>query len=193
VLLALGFTITSIASEQPTVRARVSVDDGIYRLHSEVLIARTPAQVRRVLSDYARLPHINPGISTVKLLDTAANGEQRMAVEAAACVMMFCRQYRWVQRVQELADGSIQAVIEKSSTDSSPGDFRRGQTLYRFLPHEHCTRLVFEAELEPVFWIPAFVGPWLMERKLVTEALETARSVERFTAEETADSCPSLS
>lgn len=165
----------ALAEEETLVRAQVQVQDGVYQLYSEVLISRPPPQVRQVLADYTRLPQINSGITAVRLLDHSPSGEQRMAVEATSCVALFCRTYRWVQAVAQLSDGSIQAVIEPQHSD-----FRQGLTRYRFLPHDHCTRLVFEARLEPVFWLPPFLGAWLIERKLAAEALETAHNIESY-------------
>ena len=167
--------------------ARVSIKGQTYRLHSEVIVALSPRQVRAVLTQYTRLPLVNPGISAVHALAPAAGGIPRMRVEASACVLMFCRTYRWVQAVQELADGSIRAVIEPQDSD-----FQYGVTHYRFIPHGDCTRLEFDAELEPDFWLPPLLGPWLIERKLITEALETARGVEYHAGIETLAQCPPL-
>jgi hypothetical protein len=190
ILLAVDPVIATEPPQLPVqTQAQVSIENGVYRLYSEVVIGRTPAQVYRVLSDFSQLPRINSGITAVKLLDFV-DGSQRMIVEASSCVLLFCRTYRWVQSARKLADGSIQADIEDTSVDAVPSDFKYGQTLYRFLPYQGCTRLVFEAELEPKFWIPPFIGPWLIERKLVTEALETARSVEQHAGAESASQTP---
>ena len=189
--IALGVAL-AYAGESPEALARVSVKAGVYHLYSAVLVEQAPAQVRRVLTDYAQLPRINPGITKVRLLDVSATGAQRMAVEATSCVMLFCRTYRWVQAVRDLDDGTILAVLESPPGDLQ-SDFRKGLTRYRFLPHDDdCTRLVFEAELEPIFWIPPMVGPWLIERKLIAEALETARSIEAIAAAEPVKSCQPL-
>ena len=184
ILLMPGWVL---AEAESNVRAQVQVDAGVYQLYSEVLISQPPPQVRQVLADYTRLPQINSGITAVRLLEHSPTGEQRMAVEATSCVALFCRTYRWVQAVTQLPDGSIQAVIEPQHSD-----FRQGLTRYRFLPHDHCTRLVFEARLEPVFWLPPFLGAWLIERKLAAEALETARNIESYAESAASGECAPL-
>ena len=186
-LAALCWSGIALPDSESGAQARVSIEGKIYRLHSEVIVALSPAQVRAVLTQYTMLPRVNSGISAVHELKPAADGALRLRVETSACVLKFCRLYRWVQAVHDLRDGSIRADIEPQDSD-----FRRGITRYRFEPHGDCTHLLFDAELEPKFWIPPLLGPWLMERKLITEAVETARSVEYHAGVKTASQCPPL-
>jgi hypothetical protein len=40
--------------------------------------------------------------------------------------------------------------------------------------------VLIRSAVEPDFWIPPFIGPWLIERKLRSETLETVRNLERL-------------
>ena len=42
------------------------------------------------------------------------------------------------------------------------------------------TCLEFKAELEPDFWVPPLIGPWLIQRKLHQEAIVTAEGIEKL-------------
>ena len=36
----------------------------------------------------------------------------------------------------------------------------------------------FSAELEPAFWVPPIIGPWLFRHKITSELLESATYME---------------
>lgn len=169
---------------EPQVSVQVSKQDALYVARSEIIIALSPQQVRTKLTQYTRLPELNPGIKSVQVLPFNTAGRLRLRVKAAACVLFFCRSYSWNQMVYEQADGSIIALIEPDN-----GAFKRGKTHYQFLPHGLCTRMVFKAELEPEFWIPPLIDIWAFKRKLHQEAVQTAQTLEQVSAAKTIPNC----
>lgn len=161
--------------------AQVQHKQGRYRVHADVLIALTPERVRAILTDYEKLPDINSGIETVTL-EAGPENELRMRVQASACILFFCQPYDWVQTVKTLPSGDIFTVME-----TSEGSFRRGWVRYRLVLEGQQTRLIFDADLEPAFWVPPLIGPWAVKRKLIDEAFETAQGVERVASQRTFD------
>ena len=157
------------------IRSSVESDSGRFVMHSEVLVALPPAQVLGILTQFENLPSVNGGIRGVNILHRDASGQVRMQVFTGVCILMFCKEYQWVQEVNILPGGEVMAVI-----DPVVSDFREGWARWRFLPQGTCTRLVFEADLRPDFWFPPVVGQWLLGHKLAAEALETGQGVERL-------------
>jgi hypothetical protein len=51
---------------------------------------------------------------------------------------------------------------------------------WEFRAVDQRTQLDFNAELEPAFWIPPFVGPWLVENSLREEAQRTSSGIEQL-------------
>jgi hypothetical protein len=130
--------------------------------------------VRAILTDYEGLPRVNPGIKKVELLDSAGTGA-RMRVTSGVCMLLICLDYTWVQNVTTSPAGDVVAVV-----DGTEGDFREGRARWRFRADAARTRLVFDGYVVPSFWFPPLLGPWLIKRKLLEEALETAVGVERL-------------
>jgi Protein of unknown function (DUF3047) len=60
------------------------------------------------------------------------------------------------------------------------GDFRQGNGRWHLLPDDGGTRLIFDVDLTPKYWLPPVFGPWLMKRKLAEEAFEFAQGLERL-------------
>jgi hypothetical protein len=174
-IAALLLSAAGVARASETQFAAVSYNDGRFIAHTEVLIARPIEEVRAVLTDYENLPAINRGIKTVSILRRGAAGEARMRVVAEACVLVFCRRYTWVQDASLAPSGDIVTVI-----DPALSDFREGRIRYRLVSQQAAhTRLIFDADLVPDFWLPPLIGPWIVKQKLLTEALETAQGVEQ--------------
>lgn len=172
-LLPLGLTVCADT-------ASVIYRSGRFIVHTEVLIALSPARVRHILGDYRNLPKVNSGITAVILLQQRARAT-RMRVFAHACVWFYCRGYSWLQTAKQLPSGDIVTVIDPQPHEQS--DFESGTLRYRFIAEGERTRLLFDAELTPAFWLPPMIGPWVMKRKLLREAEETARGVVRIAAQ----------
>lgn len=173
-LAVLGPASPACWAEEP-IQASVERQGERFVLHSESLIRAPVSQVRAILSRFEELPRINDGIKSVQLLARRDNGEIRMRVSTEVCILLICLDWSWVQEVKTLANGDIEAVIVPAESD-----FREGWTRYRFRPEHGNTRLIFDASLVPNFWVPPALGPWIIERKLAREALETAQAVERL-------------
>jgi len=155
--------------------ATVEHDRGRFTLHTDVLIEAPAARTRAVLTQFEKLPRVNPGIQSVKILGHTPDGQVRMRVRSRVCVMVMCMAYNWVQRVDMLPSGDIVTHF-----DPAASDFRQGWVRYRFVPEGQQTRLIMDADLTPDFWFPPVLGPWVIKNKLREEALETALSVERL-------------
>jgi len=175
-LLALAPGWPAVAAE--LLESEVSHRDGRFTVYAEVLVRVPESRVRRLLGEYRQLPRLNDGIHRVTLLSPDARGNVRMAVDSELCVLLFCLDYHWVQRVETLPSGDILTTMEPDLSD-----FREGVVRYRLRPEAGATRLGTRASLVPDFWFPPGIGPWLIKRKLREEVLETALGIERLAAE----------
>ena len=58
-------------------------------------------------------------------------------------------------------------------------DFQHGYARVNIWQEPTGTRVLIRSEVRPDFWIPPIIGPWLIKRKLRSEALETVQNLER--------------
>lgn len=150
-----------------------------YRVTMRVKLDAPASASYAVFSDPLRLREINPAIREVEVQEELGPGLRRIRTRVRACVALFCRQLAQVQDMhyERTADGGrIQARVLPERSD-----FRHGQAAWIFRGCDaDQTCLAFDAELEPAFWVPPVLGPWLIERKLREEAIETSRGLERL-------------
>ncbi len=130
------------------------------------------------LTHYPSYPQISPAIDSCKRIGTHAAGGDLVFTRAQACVIGFCKEVRQRQRVRQLGFGELLAEIQPRGSD-----FRYGRAHWRLTPLGNATGMRFEAELEPKFWVPPVLGPWLIKRALEQEARASAVNLERLAQE----------
>ena len=128
-----------------------------------------------VFTDYARLPEINSAIIKAEPIEGAQQPSQRIHTQVRVCVIGICRVFDQVQDMSKSPPEHLRAdVIPELS------NLRYGKASWRIWDDGSRAKLIFEAVVEPDFWVPPLIGPWLIERKLASEAEDTANGIERL-------------
>ena len=147
---ALACSALGVGALAATVlEARVVESHGNYDMSFDALIAAPYARVHALLTDYPGLPRFNPHIEEIVLLPSPDRGTLRMRVVSRPCVLVFCKTVVHVQQVREETPGDIIAKVVPEESD-----LRHGYMHWRILPEGTETRVVFQGDLTPGFWVP---------------------------------------
>lgn len=153
-----------------------------YRVSMTVVIEAPAAQAYAIFSNPDELPRINPAVREARVLQPAEDGDpQRLLTRLRLCAGPFCRELRQVQDMRYRQDGTgfrIDAEIIPALSD-----LRYGRAQWELRDCHARTCLQFHAELEPAFWVPPLVGPWLIEKTLREQAVRTSAGIEQRTRE----------
>jgi hypothetical protein len=171
-LLMLG---TAAAPAGEVLVSQVDHERGLYRIELDMRLDAGKGHVWRLLTDYAHYGQLNDAIRESEVLQRQGPGSHRVRTVTRACVYFFCKTVRQVQDVTEVPGRYISASVLPGQSD-----FRYGVARVYVWPEGAHTRVRLLAEVEPDFWIPPLIGPWIIGRKLQSEALETMRNVERL-------------
>lgn len=152
---------------------------GVYLVEVDALVNVSEPRVRELLTDYNNLGKLNPAIEVSEIIKTREPGDYQVLTETEACVWFYCKRIHQVQDVIESYDGSVTATVIPELSD-----FRNGYARLNLWQEPGGTRVLIRSEVEPDFWIPPLIGPWLIKRKLQSEALETVRNLERVAQQE---------
>ncbi len=146
-----------------------------YILRSESYIEAPPQLVFDMLMDYENFYRISGGIKETRFLAPDIDGTLRAYSRVESCVLFFCRSVEKVERVTVVSPREIllEAIPEES-------DFRYNHSRWLIHPEGSGTRLGFEMDMEPDFWIPPLIGPWAIKKKLESSAMTMARRVEEM-------------
>ena len=151
----------------------VGHEAGVYSVALDARLDAPRAHVYHLVTDYEHLADINPSIQESRVLRVTGPDEHRVHSILRVCILIFCKEMTQVQDVQQRGEGLIEAL-----TVPALSDFRRGVFRWQLLEEDTVTRMRFIAELEPDFWVPPVIGPWLIKRKLIEEVRTTTAAIE---------------
>ncbi len=146
-----------------------------YRVHVEARLAAPLDAVRALLTDYPHLGRVNPSIKSSVVLPSATPGIERVRLVSEVCVWIYCKRLHQVQDMRQSGAGVLEATVLPDVSD-----FRYGYARIALRSVPGGTSFSMRGELEPDFWIPPFIGPWLIKRKLLEEARVTVEQLERL-------------
>lgn len=184
--LAAAWLLPVLAAAAQVQSASVDHDGGRYHIDLKVRLDADPARAYAVFTNFSNLPRINPVVLSVDVVPDSPPYTLRLTSNMEACALVFCRKLHQVQDVRLQSDGHGGSML--ADMIPSLSDFSYGQAHWDFAPcadnaQQTCMR--FRAQVDPKFWIPPLVGPWLIERRLREEGVVTAKGIERLAHDDT--------
>jgi len=160
------------------IQSEVEYKDSRYFVSFEVYIEAPQPRVTALLTDYANLTRISRVIKESELYFSLDKNNHRVRVVVEGCVSYYCKRMTQVQDVQELGKGLIIGTVlaEKS-------DFIYAHSRWKIAADKTGTRVSFDSDFKPDFWVPPLIGPYLIKKKLHDITLETINGLEKLAAE----------
>ena len=155
------------------------VEDNRYRVNLSLILQARPDRVFAILTDYSNFYRLNDSFIESTLLASTDTTHSETRLVAESCVLVFCFQARFTYIIRESEKGIIVAVIDPERSDFSFGESR----LELEGEGEDKSRIDFITTLKPSFWIPPFIGPWLLKPRMLEEVKETFDMVEKLANE----------
>ncbi|MGB5582259.1 MAG: hypothetical protein WBO93_01460 [Gammaproteobacteria bacterium] len=151
----------------------VTEDKGIFHIKISAIIEAPAEQIRQALSDYTHIYRLSPSIIESEVLPSSKKGEKKVKTKLLFCNSVFCRKVERVDIVRTLPSGNLQAEIVPELSD-----FQSGLAEWKIIPMGDRSGLVYEANIEPDFYIPPFVGTFFVKNSLEDEFINTFDRVE---------------
>ena len=158
----------------------MAVDDGdvsiekdgrSYRIHMAFDVPASIGQVKSVLTDYAHPSRLTPAVTAREVLGKQ-DGVVRVRTDFRDCVVFFCKSMKLVHDVTVSANAVRADVVPGGS------DFRDGFLLWSIRDTgSGGSHVVFEAVMEPDFFVPPLVGGFLVSNALRKQAITTANNL----------------
>ncbi|MGB5679749.1 MAG: SRPBCC family protein [Gammaproteobacteria bacterium] len=171
----LAFFQPSLAAAYEINRADVTEENGIFQIRVTAIFDAPAEYIREVLTDYTHIYRLSSSIIESEILPSRRTGDTQIRTKVLACASVFCREVERVDAVRTLASGDLQADIVPELSE-----FRSGQATWRITPMDDRSKLVYEATLEPDFYIPPVVGIPVIGNSLKKEFIATFERLERI-------------
>lgn len=141
-------------------RLDVERRDGVYRLSLEAYLDAPPLAVFAVITDYTHIQDLHRRVRDSRVLRRIDARTTEVYTLLKGCVAaIFCKSIRRVERVTEDPPYALTAVVLPEESDLKSGAVR-----WRLSAKGEGTRLRYDSEMEPDFWVPPLLGEGLVSR-----------------------------
>jgi len=157
-----------------TIRDVTMEHDGTrYRLTSSTYVDAPREAVFRVLTDYERFDRISSVYAESRFLPPDSDGTTLVYTRLEGCVLFFCKSVERVERME-----TEEPAFIRTTADPARSDFRYARSEWHLEPESLGTNVIYEMELEPDFWVPPIIGPWMIKRRLLSGGVDAVARIE---------------
>ncbi|MBI3570753.1 MAG: SRPBCC family protein [Gammaproteobacteria bacterium] len=174
--VVLGVLLLLLPAQAATVlQTEVTHKDGRYTVTFEFGVAADANAVRRVLTDYDHLDRLSRVVQKSEQLSPGDDGRPRVRVVMHSCFLFFCQTVRKLETVTEFPDGRLVVIA-----DPAESDYRYSRVEWQIHAERTQTRITYQAEHEPAFFVPPLIGPWVVKMRIRHELELMAERLEQL-------------
>lgn len=161
VLFAVLVVFASTVKAADLQSIKVDYKDGVYVMQSTVWFDTRVDQVYHIFRHWDYSSKFSSAIVEAKDLPADDQGRAQYYVRNRGCVLFFCSSFERYGTVEAIKDLEIHA-----SADAAKSDFHISNESWTFVEKDGGTIVTYDLEMQPKFWIPPGIGPYMIKRKL---------------------------
>jgi hypothetical protein len=183
--LGLFLTLTGLvwggAALGASIRGLEIVKEGErYELVADTYLEAPADGIFAVLTDYDSFYRISSIYKESGFLAPGPDGTTRVFTVMEGCLLFFCKSMRRVERLEAEPHRYIRTTALPEESDFA---FSRSDWILE--PEKNGTKVTFLWTMEPAFWVPPVIGPWLLKRNLLQGGTRAVNRIERMARERT--------
>ena len=154
----------------------VNEQDDHFVMHLDMRIEADYDSVYEVLIDFRKMGQVNDSITSSTIIESK---DKRHIVKftTEGCIWFFCQTVKQLVTITKLGQGFI-----LSETDPDESDLRYGKTLWQVIDEGETTRVKYNADFVPDFWIPPFFGSAVFQKRMLKEGKKTLDGIEKLSS-----------
>lgn len=173
-VLAFALLLGARAVVPADLRA-ISVDfeNHRYHLRSEAWFAADRQDMYRVLTDYNLFEKFSSAFVETRNVAPDDKGRPRFYTRMEGCVLWFCKSLIRHGYLLLTPHREIVAVAEPERSD-----FKYSRESWRLKKDGDGTLLIYDFKMEPDFWVPPVIGPFVIKRTLRSGGVDAIDRIE---------------
>lgn len=156
----------------------VTLSNNTYTMKVDIWVARPRDEVFRVITDYPNLSKVNDSVIESRVIERYNDHHLKLWNVAEVCVLFYCKHIRLLQNIIHSDRHGV--LVLNATVLPKQSSFKYGTTSVELREHNAGTQINIIAKVVPRFWVPPYIGAWILEWKLGREAKETMHNVERL-------------
>jgi len=159
--LALASLLMSGVTNAAELRSiAVDHDKGRYSVTSQVWFDAPVAQVFEVFRQWDLSTQFSSAIVESRDIPADENGRPGYYVRNQGCVLFFCKSFVRQGFVELEVNEELRAIANPADSD-----FKMSNETWTFVAEGRGTVVTYKLLMEPDFWVPPGIGPYLIKRK----------------------------
>lgn len=163
------------------INGNVDRNDGIFSVDYIAEVDVSPQVLVNAILNYEEYVRLSPLIEEISFSQVATDFP-RVDVKLRICILYLCRS------VNKLTDVIVRSPREFEFRGiDGEGDFEQSREITRVIDIDgDPNRAIFEysAKLDPKFFVPPFIGSWIVGRQVAKELMGTLRRLEEIQAQQ---------
>jgi len=164
---------SAVAAPADLREVSVDLNDGRYLLVSKAWLDVAPNDLYRVLIDYDLFVKFSSSFVESRNVAPTHDGHPRFYTRMEACVLWFCKSF---ERHGQL---NLEPPLDISSVaDPETSDFDYSHESWHLVAEGGGTLMIYTFDMDPSFWVPPIIGPFLMKRALLSSGGDAINRIE---------------
>jgi hypothetical protein len=151
----------------------VEREAGVYLMHSDVRFGVGLEPLYEIMTDWDLSTQYSSVVVESRNTGPDELGRPGFYSKNRGCLAFFCVSFERRGHVELEPYKIIRAFA-----DPRFSDFHVCNETWRFAPDGDETVMTYELEMQPKFWVPPVVGPWLIKRKLKNDGIRALARIE---------------
>ena len=151
----------------------VEREESRYSLKSEAYFAARREDLYRVLTNYDLFEQFSSAYVETRNVGKDEQGRPRFFARMQGCVLLFCKEFVRHGYLELTPNSEIVAI-----TDPEGSDFNYSRERWQLKSEGEGTLLIYDFEMEPGFWVPPIIGPYVIQRSLRSDGTDAIDRIE---------------
>ena len=156
----------------------VQYEDGLYTLASEAWFDAGLEELYYVFSRWDLSTQFSSAIVEARDLEPDGSGRPGFFVVNRGCMLFFCKTLTRQGYVEQERNRILRALA-----DPALSDFRVSDETWDFSREAAGTLVKYQLLMQPDFWVPPLIGPYVIKRKLASDGSRALDRIEVIATE----------
>ncbi len=172
-LLVLCFAAATTSRGSDLREVAVDRVDGVYTMHSVVWFDADINSVYNVFLDWDLSEQFSSVVVESRNTGSDETGDRGFYTRNRACLLFFCKS---VERTGSVEHEPYRFI--KATVDPEQSDFHVSNETWEFSEEGNGTLIKYQLEMQPKFWIPPVIGPYVIKKKMADDGGEALDRIE---------------
>jgi hypothetical protein len=132
-----------------------------YYLTSTTYFDASQSQLYKALTDFDKYPLFSSAFVEAENREPDEQGRPGFYTKMEGCALLFCKTYIRIGYLELEPERDIVAVV-----DPEQSNFAYSRERWQLIPEGEGTIMIYNFEMEPGFWVPPLIGPYVIKRAL---------------------------